>query len=141
MGAWKDAYETGHKIGSDKSKTASEAFKELTNVMKRKIAVSRRLKKAREESGLTQKQVADKLELKKTTLSGYENGKSEPSMETLVQLANLYGVSLDYLMCRTDTRIEFDEEEYKAIDTDRQQLRERLDSIEKELSDIRKGVK
>lgn len=109
--------------------------------MKRKIAVSRRLKKAREESGLTQKEVADKLELKKTTLSGYENGKSEPSMETLVQLANLYGVSLDYLMCRTDTRIEFNEEEYKVIDADRQQLRERLDSIEKELSDIRRGVK
>lgn len=141
MGAFKDAYDIGFEIGNDKSKTVPEAFKELTNVMKRKIAVSRRLKKAREESGLTQKEVSDKLGLKKTTLSGYENGKSEPSMETLVQLANLYGVSLDYLMCRTDTRIEFNEEEYKVIDADRQQLRERLDSIEKELSDIRRGVK
>lgn len=141
MGQLKDTFETGLAIGSDKSKSPAEVFTELTDIAKRKIMVSMRMKKVREESGLTQKEVADKLKLKKTTLSGWENGRSEPPMETLVQLANLYGVSLDYLLCRTETRIEFDEEKYRAIDADRQQLRERLDYIEKQLGEIREDVK
>ena len=58
-----------------------------------------------------------------------------------MRLACLYGVSLDYLLCRTDTMILFDDGEYRAADNDRQQLRERLDSIEKELSHIRQEVK
>ena len=141
MGQLKDTFETGLAIGSDKSKSPAEVFTELTDIAKRKIMVSMRMKKVREESGLTQKEVADKLKLKKTTLSGWENGRSEPPMETLVQLANLYGVSLDYLLCRTETRIEFDEEKYRAIDADRQQLRERLDYSEKQLGEIREDVK
>ena len=36
--------------------------------------------------------------------SGYEIGKSEPPMEALVRLADAYGVSLDYLLCRTDEK-------------------------------------
>ena len=74
------------------------------------------------------------------TLSGYEVGRSEPPEEVLVRLARLYGVSLDYLLCRTDTRIEFNENEYRVIDSDRKQLREQLESIEKQLESIRKDV-
>ena len=58
----------------------------------------------------------------------------------MIRLASLYGVSLDYLMCRTDPRIEFNDGEYQAIDADRQQLKERLDSIERELTNIRKDA-
>ena len=74
------------------------------------------------------------------TLSGYEVGRSEPPEEVLVRLASLYQVSLDYLLCRTDTRIEFDEQEYRIIDADRKQLREQLENIEKQLEDIRSDV-
>lgn len=33
---------------------------------------------------------------------GHEIGKNEPNLEALVSLADVYEVSLDYLMCRTD---------------------------------------
>lgn len=68
----------------------------------RKVAVGRRLQQVRKERGLMQKEVADQTGINVVTLSGYEIGKSEPNMEALVRLADVYGVSLDYLMCRTD---------------------------------------
>lgn len=36
------------------------------------------------------------------TPPGYEIGKNEPNLEALVSLADVYEVSLDYLMCRTN---------------------------------------
>ena len=53
---------------------------------------------------LMQKEVADKTGINMVTLSGYEIGKNEPNLEALVRLADVYKVSLDYLMCRTDEK-------------------------------------
>lgn len=152
----KEQFKKGVAIGSDKSKTPREAMNEvltgareeldaaasLANARKeRKEAVGKRLSQLREAAKYRQRDVAERIGVNVITLSGYEIGKSEPPEEVLVRLACLYGVSLDYMLCRTDTMITFDDGEYKAADNDRQQLRERLDSIEKELSDIRRGVK
>ena len=145
-------FEKGYEKGADTSKTPGEAFSEVVQTAQkeinaaseliiarkeRKAAVAARLNQLREEAGLRQRDVADKIGLNIITLSGYEVGRSEPPEEVLVRLAGLYGVSLDYLMCRTDTRIMFNDEEYKVIDADRQQLRKRLDSIEQELKGLR----
>lgn len=152
----KEQFEKGVAIGSDKSKTPREAINEvLANAKEeldaaaslaaarkeRKDAVGKRLSQLREAAKYRQKDVAERIGVNVITLSGYEIGKSEPPEEVLVRLACLYGVSLDYLLCRTDTMILFDDGEYRAADNDRQQLRERLDSIEKELSHIRQEVK
>jgi transcriptional regulator with XRE-family HTH domain len=64
--------------------------------------VGRRLKKARQNKGLTQVQVKRLTNINNKTLSGYENGVSEPDYETLKTLADLYNVSTDYLLGRTD---------------------------------------
>lgn len=68
----------------------------------RKNAVAQRLQQVRKERGLMQKEVADRTGINVVTLSGYEIAKSEPNMEALVRLAEVYNVSLDYLMCRTN---------------------------------------
>ena len=52
--------------------------------MNRKLAAL--LQEARQKSGLTQEEVASRVALKKNTLSNYENGVSEPSLDTLVAL-------------------------------------------------------
>ena len=118
-----------------------EAASNLSNARKeRKAAVALRLNQLREESGLRQRDVAVQIGVNVITLSGYEVGRSEPPEEVLVRLASLYQVSLDYLLCRTDTRIEFDEQEYRIIDADRKQLREQLENIEKQLEDIQSDV-
>ena len=53
------------------------------------------IKFLRKRKGRTQDEVAVSLNLKRSTLSGYENGIAEPDIETLVRLFALYGLSAD----------------------------------------------
>lgn len=64
--------------------------------------IGSRLKKARSNKDLTQIQVMEKTNINHKTLSGYENDVSEPDLVTLTVLAELYGVTTDYLLGRTD---------------------------------------
>ena len=57
-----------------------------------------RLRALRKQKKLTQTQVASRLNLSKTTICGYENNTKTPSVDTLIQLSSLYGVSTDYLL-------------------------------------------
>lgn len=58
------------------------------------------LKKYRKLQGKTQKDLATILNVAESTYRGYENGTSEPTIETLIKLANYYNVSLDNLLSR-----------------------------------------
>lgn len=58
----------------------------------------KRLKEARAQRKLTQNEVAGKLGLDFTTISKYENNKSQPDNEILRELASMYEVSLDWLL-------------------------------------------
>lgn len=64
--------------------------------------ISRKLKELREEKGYLQKFVANKIGVRSNTLSGYENGTRSPDPEMILKLAELYDVSTDYLLGRTD---------------------------------------
>lgn len=64
--------------------------------------VSERLKKARERKGLKQVDVFERTKINNKTLSRYENDGSEPDLQTLVQLADLYEVTTDWLLGRVD---------------------------------------
>lgn len=57
-----------------------------------------RLRIARQKSGLRQTQVKDRTNINNKTLSGYENNVSEPDMNTLAVLTELYGVSYKWLL-------------------------------------------
>lgn len=59
-----------------------------------------RIREARERCGLTQAALAEKLGVNGVTLSGYENGKHDPKSDTLVKIAQICGVSVDYLLGR-----------------------------------------
>lgn len=61
-------------------------------------AFPQKIRKAREETGLTQREVAKAINLPQSTIAKYETGKLEPSLETLGQLADFYGVSVDWLL-------------------------------------------
>ena len=58
------------------------------------------LRVLREKEGLTQKQVANYLQLSRSTYTYYELGKRQPSLQTLSRLAELFRVSTDYLLGR-----------------------------------------
>lgn len=60
-------------------------------------SVGNRLRSARERQNLKQIQVMEKTGINNKTLSGYENGVSEPDIDSLKLLAELYEVSVDWL--------------------------------------------
>lgn len=60
-----------------------------------------RLRALRKLMGLTQKDAADRLELGQTTVANYENGTRVPDLKTISALADLYGVTVDYLLGRS----------------------------------------
>ena len=63
-----------------------------------------RIRNLRIDRGYTQKQVAEYLNIKQNTYSQYETGVLYYSLEMVGKLADLYGVSVDYLMDRTDIK-------------------------------------
>ena len=58
----------------------------------------------REDHDWKQEYVAEKIGVRQTTYSKYELGKINIPIDMLIRLADLYGVSLDYLVGRADRR-------------------------------------
>lgn len=61
-----------------------------------------RLIEQRKLNKMTQRQVALRLNIKQPSYIRYEKGDAEPSLESLVILADLFDVSIDYLLGRTE---------------------------------------
>lgn len=56
-----------------------------------------RLKELRKNKNWTQQQLANKIELSKTVISKYENNIQMPTLDTLIKLAAIFNVSMDYI--------------------------------------------
>ena len=56
-----------------------------------------RLRDLREDADLTQTELVRILGMHKTTYTNYEQGKREPPFSLIIQLAQLYNVSIDYI--------------------------------------------
>ena len=63
---------------------------------------SKILKDTREDNDQTQEDLAKSLGIAKSTVSNWEQNKSRPSFEVLCQICDLYGVSADYMLGRTN---------------------------------------
>mgnify|MGYP001140664334 CR=1 FL=1 len=57
-----------------------------------------KIRKARLDTGFTQKEVEKETGIKQSTITKYENGRLEPDLEKLGILADFYGVSVDWLL-------------------------------------------
>lgn len=62
------------------------------------------LKELRKEKGITQKEIADKLNITDRTYGHYETGKREPTIDTLINIADYYNISLDILVGRYEKK-------------------------------------
>jgi len=96
---------------------------------KRKLMVASRIKKERKKAGYTQEQFSNVTEINRITYSGYEVGRSEPTIECLVRIADALNLSLDYLCCRTDKK------EKTSANND---LQTQIDNIAKRLESLEK---
>lgn len=61
-----------------------------------------RLRRLRTENNLTQDDLAEIFHKTKATISNYETGRYEPSLDIIIDLADHFNVSIDFLMGRTD---------------------------------------
>mgnify|MGYP003294334813 CR=1 FL=1 len=61
-----------------------------------------RLKLLRKSRGYTQVRVQMETGIEQALLSKYETGERMPTTESLIKLADLYNVSIDYILCRTE---------------------------------------
>lgn len=61
------------------------------------------LRTIREKRNITQVSLSVSLGVAQETISGYESGKSYPSVDTLIKLANILHTSTDYLLGRVDS--------------------------------------
>ncbi len=99
----------------------------------------------REKSNLTQKELAEKLKIAKSTMSQYESDERRPNDEIKIMMCNIFNITLDELLGRNaqhtakdqrdlseflnNTEIMFDGELHQLDDEDREKLRHALEFV------------
>ena len=76
--------------------------RDFTKNAEKGIKMDFRLKKLRKERSISQLKLALDLNMNQNTISRYENMEREADYETLIKFADYFGVSLDYLLGRTE---------------------------------------
>ena len=61
-----------------------------------------RIKELRKAKGISQTRLAMELNTTQNTISRYETGEREPGINELIAIADYFGVSVDYLIGRSD---------------------------------------
>ena len=92
----------------------------MLNLRRYKMTFQNRLKQLREESNLTQLELAQKFNITSQTISQYERGIRTPDFNLLNSIADFFGVSVDYLLGRTDIK-NYEEDTIAAHTDDRTQ--------------------
>lgn len=67
-----------------------------------------KLKEARKEAGLSQEKLAEKLSVSRSAVAKWENNRGMPDIENLKSMAQLFNVSIDYLL-NNESTIDFSE--------------------------------
>ena len=89
---YKEAWEKGCETGRNLAKDRTELRREIAN----------RVRQCRLDARLTQEEVSEKIDANSLTYKGYENCRSDIPTVYLVRIADFYGISVDYLLGRTD---------------------------------------
>ena len=84
-----------------------ENYENKNNEIDVKLIISKNIIKYRKKMGLTQLELAEKLNYSDKTLSKWERGESMPDIVTLKQLADIFMISVDVLISTEDTIISF----------------------------------
>lgn len=83
------------------------------------VDFSQRLKQLRKDKHLTQAQVAERIGVTASMVSSYETDIRLPSYEVMLRIADVFGVSVDYLLGRQEKRSldisELSEEEASVV--------------------------
>lgn len=94
-----------------------------------------RLKEIREEKNLTQREVADALEVDRSTYAGWETGKDTIPLRRLNKLSDYYKISVDYMTGLSNVT-----SSYRVIDLDAKVIGQNLKEFRKERNLVQKDI-
>ncbi|MFC7443283.1 helix-turn-helix domain-containing protein [Laceyella putida] len=80
------------------------------------MVFSERLKALRREKRITQQQIADRFGVTKSTVSRWEKGSFEPDTEKLKEIADYFGVTVDYLLGNDENQENKDKKNADLVD-------------------------
>jgi len=92
------------------------------------LTLGEKLKKSRQYSGLSQKQLGEILQLSDKTVSAYEVNRAEPSLDILQKIAQATKTPIHYFFKQADSTIETD-------------LKIMFERVERELLDVKELLK
>jgi len=87
------------------------------------MEIGKKLKEARLNRNLTQEIIAEKLNVSRQTISNWENEKSYPDIISVIELSNLYSISLDDLLKGDDAMMEHLQESTNVVKSNQKLLR------------------
>ena len=87
------------------------------------MEIGKKLKEARLNRDLTQEVIAEKLNVSLQTISNWENEKSYPDIISVIELSNLYSISLDDLLKGDDAMMEHLQESTNVVKSNQKLLR------------------
>ena len=87
------------------------------------MEIGKKLKEARLNRDLTQEVIAEKLNVSRQTISNWENEKSYPDIISVIELSNLYSISLDDLLKGDDAMMEHLQESTNVVKSNQKLLR------------------
>ena len=73
-----------------------------------------RLREIRKQFGMNQQSVADAVGINRSTYANYESDRRQADHSTLVKLADLFHVSIDYILCRNEEQPTVEDDELRA---------------------------
>lgn len=62
------------------------------------MSFSENIKKYRTINNMTQQELADKLNISRTTISKFENNKADPAIDILIRISEIFNISIDELL-------------------------------------------
>ena len=86
------------------------------------MEIGQKLKNARIQSGMTQENVAEKLNVSRQTISNWENEKSYPDIINIIELSNLYSISLDVLLKGDEKMMKHLEESTNVVKSNKKMI-------------------
>lgn len=95
----------GYSDNNTTSENTSNNNQPVNTDYSAKNLFSERLRELRKNKNLSQKDLGDIIGVAANSISQYESGVREPSVEILNKLADLFNVSIDYLLCRNENDI------------------------------------
>ena len=87
------------------------------------MEIGKKLKEAHLNRDLTQEVIAEKLNVSRQTISNWENEKSYPDIISVIELSNLYSISLDDLLKGDDAMMEHLQESTNVVKSNQKLLR------------------